>query len=92
VWRSSLAAIAALACGVGAAGVIFCTLSATGAMLIIIEMAQYYQNSTALAAVGAIYGIQVGIVLGVVIGAGVLLTERWTGMRVYAAAATPYTH
>jgi hypothetical protein len=92
LWRSSLAAIAALACGVGAAAVIFGTLYATGAMMqIVVWMEHNAQNSPALAALaaGAIYAVPVGIVLGVVIGAGVLLTERWTGTRVFVAAATP---
>ena len=89
VWMSSLAAMAAVACGVGAAGVIFGTLYETGATdLAVAWMEQSTQSNTLLAAAGAIYGVPVGMVLGVVIGAGVLLTERWTGMRVFAAVAT----
>jgi hypothetical protein len=90
LWTSSLAAMAASACGVGAAGVIFGLLYATGAIgLITAWMENNFDSIMVLAAGGAIYGVPAGIVLGVVVGAGVLLTERWTGMRVFDAAATP---
>jgi hypothetical protein len=77
----------ALACGVGAAVVLFGGLFATGAIRTILGWMQHNaEDSTILAAGGAIYGVPFGIVLGVVIGAGVLLTEKWTGIPVFYAA------
>jgi hypothetical protein len=90
LFRGSLAACAASACGVGAAVVIFGALYATSAIeLFTTWTVNHDQNNTVLTAAGAIYGAQVGIVLGVVIGTGVLLTERWSGMRMFEAPAPP---
>jgi Caspase domain len=87
LWTSGLAAIAALACGVMAGGVIFGALYAAGAVGSVIAWMEHNARSDiVLAAGGAIYGIPVGVVLGVVIGAALLLTERWSGKPVFNAA------
>lgn len=79
IWASVKASLAALGIGVLATGLIFGPLYQIG----IVDFIKKYLighsgNMIAMVKGGAIYGLPVGIILGIVIGAAVILTERWS--------------
>lgn len=83
-----LAVFVAMMSGLGAAAVIFGALYFLGVTGTINTWTEgYVANGNSLElAMGAIYGIPIGLVIGVVIGLAILLTERWSGTPVEAAA------
>jgi hypothetical protein len=79
IWASVKASLAALGIGVLATGLIFGPLYQLGMVDIIIEYLRGNRgNMIVMAKGGALYGLPVGIVLGIVIGAAVIFTERWS--------------
>lgn len=79
IWASVKASLAALGIGVLATGVIFGPLFQLGVVAAITKYLEGNSgNMVAMAKGGAIYGFPVGIVLGLVIGAAVIFTERWS--------------
>lgn len=79
IWASVRASLVALCIGVMATGAIFGPLYPLGIVQAVTEYLEDYHDSVAtLAKGGAVYGLPVGIILGLVIGAAVLLTERWS--------------
>lgn len=69
--------------GAGAATIIFGALFYFGTTEAVMNLIQYYgEESWVLATGGAIYGIPVGVVLGIVIGEALLLTNKWAGRPV----------
>ena len=78
-----LSVIVALMIGAGAATIIFGALFYFGTTEAVMNLIQYYgEESWVLATGGAIYGIPVGVVLGIVIGEALLLTNKWAGRPV----------
>lgn len=79
IWASTKASLAALGIGVLAAALIFGPLYQLGFVDVV---KQYLEGNDsdmiAMAKGGAIYGLPVGIVLGIMIGVAVILTERWS--------------
>lgn len=76
---SGSAAFAALGGGLVMAGLVFGPLYALGIVGTVIHwMEDNPKDVTVLAAGGAIYGIPVGFVLGVVIGLALILTQAWS--------------
>jgi hypothetical protein len=79
IWASAQASLAALCIGVAATGAIFGPLYLLGIVQAVTTYLEDNQDDmAAFAKGGAIYGLPVGIILGIVIGAAVLLTERWS--------------
>jgi hypothetical protein len=79
IWASVKASLAALGIGVLATGLIFSALNQLGIVDIIRKYLEgNFGNMIAMAKGGALYGFPVGIVLGIVIGTAVILTERWS--------------
>jgi len=74
----SVAVVGALAIGMGAAVTMFGTCSSSAQHKRLSFGWSPTPKANWLAAGGAIYDIPVGIVLGIVIGLAVLLTERWS--------------
>ncbi|CAN7610330.1 caspase family protein [Bradyrhizobium sp. LjRoot220] len=79
IWASVKASWAALGIGVLATGLIFGPLYQLGIVAVITDYLMGNSgNMIAMAKGGAIYGFPVGIILGIMIGAAVILTERWS--------------
>lgn len=79
IWASVKASWAALGIGVLATALIFGPLYQLGIVAVITDYLMGNADSMiVMAKGGAIYGFPVGIVLGIVIGAAVILTERWS--------------
>ncbi|MCA0029472.1 caspase family protein [Mesorhizobium sp. B263B2A] len=79
VRTSAGAAVAALALGGVAACIVFGPLYMFG----VVDAVKLYleinaNNLLGLASGGAVYGLPVGVVLGVVIGSAIVLTEKWS--------------
>lgn len=79
IWASTKASLAALIIGALTTGVIFGPLYLLGAVDAVRNFLEANAKSlTGMAEGGAVYGLPVGIVLGTVIGAAIILTERWS--------------
>ncbi|WP_095203957.1 caspase family protein [Mesorhizobium carmichaelinearum] len=80
---SALAAFAAMLCGGVAAIVVFGPLYALGIVQFIIDqLEQHFDDPVIMISGGAAYGLPVGLILGVVIGAAIVLTEKWSSRPV----------
>jgi hypothetical protein len=79
ILASVKASLATLGIGVSAAIAVFGPLYLMGVVQAVTAyLENHFGDMAAMAKGGAIYGLPVGIVLGIVIGAAVLLTERWS--------------
>ncbi len=84
---SALASLAALGIGAVAAIVIIGVFYVIGMMKFDTDwMHAHAEDYRVLLAGGAIYGVPVGIVAGSIVGAAVILTERWSRSPVLGAA------
>jgi hypothetical protein len=83
IWASTKASVAALGIGLLATVLIFGPLYLSGAVNAVRAFLMHNAHSLAgMAEGGAVYGLPVGVVLGTVIGAAVILTERWSNKPV----------
>ena len=83
VWTSAFASFVALLAGIPVALLIFGPLYLGGVVDAVIEFLEAnYDSVRTLLAGGAIYGAPVGLILGVVIGVAVILTQAWSGKPV----------
>ena len=75
--------MAALGIGLLATALVFGPLYLSGAVDVVKNfLVAHGRSLTGMAEGGAVYGLPVGIVLGTVIGAAVILTERWSSKPV----------
>ena len=80
---SALAAGAALACGAVATAIVFGPLYAFGIVQqVITSLEQQFDDPVIMISGAAAYGLPVGLILGIVIGAAIVLTEKWSGRSV----------
>lgn len=83
VWTSAIASFCSLVAGVPATLLIFGPLYLIGAVSAVTDfLAANVDNALMLLGGGAIYGAPVGLVLGLVIGFAVILTQTWSGKPV----------
>ena len=80
---SALAAGAALMCGALATAIVFGPLYAFGIVQkVIVSLEQQFDNPVVMISGAAAYGLPVGLILGIVIGTAIVLTEKWSGRSV----------
>jgi hypothetical protein len=83
VWTSALASLCALGAGIPVAFFISGPLYLVGIVRAVTKFLEAsYDNAQGLLEGGAIYGAPVGLVLGLVIGFAVILTQSWSGKPV----------
>jgi hypothetical protein len=79
VWTSGFASLCALGAGIPVAFLIFVPLYLFGIVSAVTRFLEAnYDNAQGLLEGGAIYGAPVGLVLGLVIGFAVILTQAWS--------------
>ncbi|WP_137933591.1 caspase family protein [Mesorhizobium comanense] len=80
---SALAALAAMLFGCLAAVIVFGPLYALGIVQFIThQLEQNFHDPAIMISGGAAYGLPVGLILGIVIGAAIVLTEKWSARPV----------
>lgn len=80
---SALAALAAMLCGCLAAAVVFGPLYELGIVQFITnQLEENFHDPVIMISCAAAYGLPVGLILGIVIGAAIVLTEKWSARPV----------
>ncbi len=84
----AISAIVALLCGMAATMIIFFPLYHFGVVELVIRWLEMTGNSNTRIFIigGVIYGVPVGLALGLVMGSAIIFTERWSGKPVIFAS------